>query len=374
MKIESKIIDKVLTDLGWTEDECLNKNRQSGTIPITAKELVTALLNEGTVKSCATSLGRSYNSINSIIQRELLPIFGPLNGGNETWKFKLLNLIEYKICSSCRGILPFILFDNNICSTGGKFSSCKTCRKEINAVLYRKESVQLSHKRSQEKHYHNILARNAQYRVERAKRSVLWADQEKIKDFYQNCPKGMHVDHILPLKGELVSGLHVLGNLQYLTPHDNLSKGNSFDIDMFNNIGSITTLQHISYLDAKTTKVVPKDKPKPKSITYTKECPVCNEIFSSVRVEQICCSTSCASSYRQIGKKTEDILGCTKESVEAAIWFKPYSSACKEFNLSDKGLIKMAKRLGCIMPPPYYHSKSQKDKELIRNNTFNIKE
>ena len=49
-----------------------------------------------------------------------------------------------------------------------------------------------------------------------------------IKEFYDNCPKGMEVDHIIPLNGKLVSGLHTIGNLQYLTPNANRSKSNKF--------------------------------------------------------------------------------------------------------------------------------------------------
>jgi hypothetical protein len=52
--------------------------------------------------------------------------------------------------------------------------------------------------------------------------------QDGILDFYKNCPDGYVVDHTIPLQGKLVSGLHVIWNLQYLTPQENMSKGNKY--------------------------------------------------------------------------------------------------------------------------------------------------
>lgn len=61
-------------------------------------------------------------------------------------------------------------------------------------------------------------------------RTPVWADLNKIKEIYANCPPGYEVDHIIPLQGELVSGLHVPNNLQYLTKSENCSKGNRYEI------------------------------------------------------------------------------------------------------------------------------------------------
>lgn len=56
-----------------------------------------------------------------------------------------------------------------------------------------------------------------------------WADKSAIKAVYVEArAAGMHVDHIVPLKGKLVSGLHVENNLQLLTPAANKSKGNRY--------------------------------------------------------------------------------------------------------------------------------------------------
>lgn len=56
----------------------------------------------------------------------------------------------------------------------------------------------------------------------------IWVDEEKLATFYANCPKGMTVDHIVPLQGEDVCGLNVHYNLQYLTRSANSAKCNRY--------------------------------------------------------------------------------------------------------------------------------------------------
>ncbi len=67
------------------------------------------------------------------------------------------------------------------------------------------------------------------YRSRLRKSTPRWADKDAIRKFYKERPDGFHVDHIVPIRGKNVSGLHVEYNLQYLTSDENIKKSNKFN-------------------------------------------------------------------------------------------------------------------------------------------------
>lgn len=131
--------------------------------------------------------------------------------------------------------------------------SCKICRQEFRDA--NKDKARAASKRNYELNKDKILVRHKQYALEHHKdfatntanwrkanpelnilikleqdslrglRTVSWG-QEGMKEFYLNKPQSMTGDHIIPLQGEEVSGLHVQWNLQYLSVSENSSKRN----------------------------------------------------------------------------------------------------------------------------------------------------
>ena len=84
---------------------------------------------------------------------------------------------------------------------------------------------------------YEIAASVAKTKANKISRVAEWADHDKILEFYKEAHKltqgtGIkhHVDHIVPLKGKYVNGLHVENNLQVITGSDNRSKHNKYEV------------------------------------------------------------------------------------------------------------------------------------------------
>lgn len=67
------------------------------------------------------------------------------------------------------------------------------------------------------------------------RRMPAWADREAIAAVYEQADRATastgvkhEVDHIIPMQGRLVSGLHIAENLRVLTTEENRRKGNRF--------------------------------------------------------------------------------------------------------------------------------------------------
>lgn len=102
----------------------------------------------------------------------------------------------------------------------GRSTSCGCYQKEVNVQLRTTHGL-------------SGTARYSTYKSRRRKCITLrqtpaWADQNEIRNIYNSCPDDHHVDHEIPLRGKLVSGLHVPENLQHLPASENLRKSATF--------------------------------------------------------------------------------------------------------------------------------------------------
>ncbi len=172
--------------------------------------------------------------------------------------------INVKNCYKCKQSKSLACFHKDKTRLDGLRHVCKECattKQRKYADLHRDHYKELNKQHREntdyfEKRYQNnkedfakyyqanqekIKKQQAEYRKENkglfnaknAKRRALlinatpkWVDFKEIETIYTNCPEGYHVDHIVPLNNEMVCGLHVPWNLQYLPAQENLKKSN----------------------------------------------------------------------------------------------------------------------------------------------------
>lgn len=105
--------------------------------------------------------------------------------------------------------------------------SCGCYRAEVTAPAQGKANT--IHGQSRTAGYHRYHSRLRE--ITEIRQRPQWADMDAIREIYVNRPEGYHVDHIIPLRGKLVSGLHVEYNLQYLPAMENMRKHNTYEVN-----------------------------------------------------------------------------------------------------------------------------------------------
>jgi histidyl-tRNA synthetase len=165
-----------------------------------------------------------------------------------------------KTCTKCGFVGGFECFyKQTINSKDGYQSHCKTCdnarklawklanpiiakqhAKTADANKYTKSKHVIAERNKQWKKQNptKLLAMDAKRRAAMIQRMPSWLSETDITAIeckYSVCSmlnkygvQKWHVDHIIPLRGKLVSGLHVPANLQVITEAANLAKSNIY--------------------------------------------------------------------------------------------------------------------------------------------------
>ena len=161
-----------------------------------------------------------------------------------------------KTCPKCGECKPLSGFRKDKSRKSGVQSHCKPCRsqfKKQRRKVYNEASRKQTKRWREENHEayrkygkrwreENQDKRNAgvaKYRAAKLQRTPRWLTKDQldeIETFYTvalafRLFTGLtyHVDHIVPLQGKNVSGLHVPWNLRVIPETDNLKKSNLFE-------------------------------------------------------------------------------------------------------------------------------------------------
>lgn len=160
-----------------------------------------------------------------------------------------------KKCTKCNISKELGCFNKEPGGANGLKSYCKVCQARANKAYreihkdYFKEKGAEFYKNNKAKrktnakewilnNYDKYLAKAAKCRATKLHATPSWLTKEQlyeIEEFYTLAQelawlnqdgKAFHVDHIVPLQGKEVSGLHVPWNLQLLPAVENLKKSN----------------------------------------------------------------------------------------------------------------------------------------------------
>jgi len=141
----------------------------------------------------------------------------------------MMHAATRKTCYTCKEEKPASAFAVDRYKKDGLKGACKTCDGRRRA----------KHKKDKP---HLDSASAARRRAAKLQAAPKWSEEETNRVWtmlreagdrlYKETGVKYHVDHIVPLQGKNVCGLHVYNNLQLIPETENLQKGNTFEPDL----------------------------------------------------------------------------------------------------------------------------------------------
>ena len=151
-----------------------------------------------------------------------------------------------KICSKCDIEKPFDNFARENRNKSGLRAYCKQCCKVMRDKYYKENAekvrkINLDWKRNNFEKYKKsskltrkkrvVTGQRAQnkakYKATKLKATPPWFEKDKVNFVYKKAKEwGFQVDHVIPLQGKDVCGLHCWANLQLLDKDINALKNN----------------------------------------------------------------------------------------------------------------------------------------------------
>lgn len=144
-----------------------------------------------------------------------------------------------KTCSKCKKEKELTEFCKRAAAKDGLHPFCSFCRSSV-FKEYRSKNLDKLKKRSSKWKKDNPsrhCSLNAKRKAIKLKATPCWSNNDIIQSYYNVCNffnevngfTKYHVDHIIPLQGKNVCGLHVQNNLQIILATDNLRKYNKHE-------------------------------------------------------------------------------------------------------------------------------------------------
>lgn len=141
--------------------------------------------------------------------------------------------VHYKRCNKCKKNKKLKFFYTRVMKgMAVTYSPCKACEGKAEKIRYKKLKKSIAERNSARYKLFPWIFRHNQLLSRFRKKGCApkWLNNQQLNEilaFYKKASESkLTVDHIIPLNGKIVSGLHVPWNLQLMTLAENAKKYN----------------------------------------------------------------------------------------------------------------------------------------------------